>query len=129
CGQVQTGSFLDIAVPNGLFGLSMKKISVPSILSKESFIDDSFSMCFGCDGVGRISFGDTGSPDQEETASNYQEETAFNFNALLQVSGTSCTYLDDPYYTRLSESFHSQIQDTHRPADPSIPFEYCYNMG
>ncbi|KAK6922548.1 Xylanase inhibitor, N-terminal [Dillenia turbinata] len=145
CGQVQTGSFLDIAAPNGLFGLGMEKISVPSILSKEGFIADSFSMCFGRDGVGRISFGDRGSPDQEETP--------FNFNALhptynititqihigtslidveltaLFDSGTSFTYIVDPSYTRLSESFHSQIQDTRRPADPRIPFEYCYNMS
>ncbi|KAJ4913854.1 Eukaryotic aspartyl protease family protein [Raphanus sativus] len=31
CGQVQSGSFLDIAAPNGLFGLGMEKISVPSV--------------------------------------------------------------------------------------------------
>lgn len=70
CGQVQSGSFLDVAAPNGLFGLGMEKISVPSILSGEGFIADSFSMCFGHDGVGRISFGDKGSADQEETPFN-----------------------------------------------------------
>ncbi|POO00801.1 Aspartic peptidase [Trema orientale] len=70
CGQVQSGSFLDVAAPNGLFGLGMEKISVPSILSREGFIADSFSMCFGQDGIGRISFGDKGSPDQEETPFN-----------------------------------------------------------
>ncbi|XP_020970887.1 aspartyl protease family protein 1 isoform X2 [Arachis ipaensis] len=71
CGQVQSGSFLDVAAPNGLFGLGMEKISVPSILSREGFIADSFSMCFGRDGVGRISFGDKGSLDQEETPFNF----------------------------------------------------------
>lgn len=70
CGQVQSGSFLDVAAPNGLFGLGMEKISVPSILSSEGFTADSFSMCFGHDGIGRISFGDKGSPDQEETTFN-----------------------------------------------------------
>ena len=70
CGQVQSGSFLDVAAPNGLFGLGMEKISVPSILSREGFIADSFSMCFGQDGIGRINFGDKGSPDQEETPFN-----------------------------------------------------------
>lgn len=70
CGQVQSGSFLDVAAPNGLFGLGMEKISVPSMLSREGFTADSFSMCFGRDGIGRISFGDKGSPDQEETPFN-----------------------------------------------------------
>lgn len=70
CGQVQSGSFLDIAAPNGLFGLGMEKISVPSVLSRDSLTADSFSMCFGRDGIGRISFGDNGSPDQEETPFN-----------------------------------------------------------
>lgn len=70
CGQVQTGSFLDAAAPNGLFGLGMENISVPSILAREGFIADSFSMCFGRDGVGRISFGDMGTREQQETPLN-----------------------------------------------------------
>lgn len=70
CGQVQSGSFLDVAAPNGLFGLGMEKISVPSMLSREGFTADSFSMCFGRDGIGRISFGDKGSLDQDETPFN-----------------------------------------------------------
>ncbi|EHA8592155.1 putative Aspartyl protease family protein 1 [Cocos nucifera] len=73
CGQVQTGSFLDVAAPNGLFGLGMEKISVPSILSSRGLTSDSFSMCFGHDGIGRISFGDNGSPDQEETPFNLNQ--------------------------------------------------------
>ena len=70
CGQIQSGSFLDVAAPNGLFGLGMEKISVPSMLSREGFTADSFSMCFGRDGIGRISFGDKGSFDQDETPFN-----------------------------------------------------------
>jgi hypothetical protein len=67
CGQVQTGSFLDAAAPNGLFGLGVAMISVPSILAQKGLTTDSFSMCFGRDGIGRISFGDQGSSDQQET--------------------------------------------------------------
>lgn len=63
-----------MAAPNGLFGLGFEKISVPSILSGEGYTADSFSMCFGKDGPGRISFGDKGSIDQEETP--------FTFNPL-----------------------------------------------
>ncbi|KMT09314.1 hypothetical protein BVRB_6g134120 [Beta vulgaris subsp. vulgaris] len=144
CGQVQTGSFLDVAAPNGLFGLGMENISVPSILSREGFIADSFSMCFGHDGVGRISFGDKGSPEQKETPFNVNPlhpsynititqirvGTALNevdFTALFD-SGTSFTYMVDPSYTKLAGNFDSQIKDKRRPADSRIPFEYCYDM-
>lgn len=70
---MQSGSFLDVAAPNGLFGLGMEQISVPSILSREGFMANSFSMCFGDDGVGRINFGDKGSPEQEETPFNVNQ--------------------------------------------------------
>ncbi|KAF4351387.1 hypothetical protein G4B88_028226 [Cannabis sativa] len=81
CGEVQSGSFLDVAAPNGLFGLGMEKISVPSILSREGFIANSFSMCFGQDGVGRISFGDKGSLDQQETPFNLNpSHPTYNIN-------------------------------------------------
>uniref|UniRef100_A0A5B7BU10 Putative aspartic proteinase-like protein 1 n=1 Tax=Davidia involucrata TaxID=16924 RepID=A0A5B7BU10_DAVIN len=145
CGQVQTGSFLDVAAPNGLFGLGMEKISVPSILSREGYTADSFSMCFGRDGTGRINFGDKGSLDQEETSLNVNPlHPTYNIavtqtrigTTLIDLditalfdSGTSFTYLIDPLYTRLSESFHSQAQDRRRPPDPRIPFEYCYDMS
>ncbi|KAK7360257.1 hypothetical protein VNO77_02240 [Canavalia gladiata] len=145
CGQVQSGSFLDVAAPNGLFGLGMEKISVPSVLSREGYTADSFSMCFGRDGVGRISFGDKGSFDQDETPFNLNpSHPTYNitvtqvragttlidaeFTALFD-SGTSFTYLVDPTYTRLSKSFHSQVKDRRRPPDSRIPFEYCYDMS
>lgn len=67
CGNNQTGSFLDGAAPNGLFGLGLDRISVPSILASRGFTSDSFSMCFGSRGIGRINFGDKGSSDQQET--------------------------------------------------------------
>uniref|UniRef100_A0A1J3JNS3 Aspartic proteinase-like protein 1 n=1 Tax=Noccaea caerulescens TaxID=107243 RepID=A0A1J3JNS3_NOCCA len=145
CGQVQSGSFLDIAAPNGLFGLGMEKISVPSVLARDGLVADSFSMCFGRDGVGRISFGDKGSSDQEETPFNLNpSHPNYNisvtrvrvgttliddeFTALFDT-GTSFTYLVDPMYTEVSESFHSQAQDKRHSPDPRIPFEYCYDMS
>ncbi|XP_021816404.1 aspartyl protease family protein 1 isoform X2 [Prunus avium] len=51
-----------------------------------------------------------------------------DFTALFD-SGTSFTYLGDPTYTRLSESFNSLARDKRRPPDPRIPFEYCYDMS
>ncbi|KAG8061146.1 hypothetical protein GUJ93_ZPchr0003g17935 [Zizania palustris] len=68
CGQVQTGAFLEGAAMDGLMGLGMDKVSMPSILASSGLVkSDSFSMCFSRDGVGRINFGDTGSRDQAET--------------------------------------------------------------
>lgn len=73
CGQIQTGSFLGDAAPNGLFGLGMDNLSVPSVLSSRGLISNSFSMCFGRDGIGRINFGDKGSSDQQETPLNVNQ--------------------------------------------------------
>ncbi|KAI3665337.1 hypothetical protein L6452_43961 [Arctium lappa] len=145
CGQVQSGSFLHIAAPNGLFGLGMEKISVPSLLAREGYIADSFSMCFGHDGSGRISFGDKGSINQKETPFSFDAShptytiTATqlrvgaalinsSFTALFD-SGTSFTYLVDPHYTRLTKMFHAQTKDSRRLTDKRIPFEYCYAMS
>ncbi|MBA0686587.1 hypothetical protein Goari_014183 [Gossypium aridum] len=141
CGQVQSGSFLDVAAPNGLFGLGMEKIAVPSILSQEGLTANSFSMCFGHDGIGRISFGDKGSPDQEETPFNLNPPHPTYNVTITQIrvgtaiivgditalfdSGTSFTYLVDPTYSNLAEN----AQDRRRPPDSRIPFEYCYDMS
>jgi hypothetical protein len=74
CGQVQTGSFLGSAAPNGLLGLGMASKSVPSLLASKGIAANSFSMCFGEDGHGRINFGDTGSSDQLETPLNIYKQ-------------------------------------------------------
>lgn len=89
CGQLQSASFLVVA-PNVLFGLDMEKIPVPSMLSSEGFIVDSFYMCFGRDGIGRMSFGDKGSPDQEETSFNlnpsYMHKKGIEKGTLISIS-------------------------------------------
>lgn len=68
CSEYVEG--MNMALPYGIFGLGMGNTSVPSILSSKGIILDSFSMCFGVDGIGRINFGDKGSLDQEETPFN-----------------------------------------------------------
>ncbi|XP_047334891.1 aspartyl protease family protein 1 [Impatiens glandulifera] len=146
CGIVQTGSFLQTGAPNGLFGLGVEDISVPSILASQGLTANSFSMCFGTDGPGRISFGDKGSNDQSETPFDFNQphrsynvsvtgltvEKKFsdvNFTAIFD-SGTSFTFLNDPAYTALSESFNSEALDKRYPTDSnSIPFEYCYSIS
>ncbi|KAI8541102.1 hypothetical protein RHMOL_Rhmol08G0036700 [Rhododendron molle] len=145
CGLVQSGSFLSGGAPNGLFGLGMDNISVPSILAKEGLAANSFSMCFGPDGVGRIRFGDKITTEQGETPFNLNQThptynvsmtqvslgdnvTDISFGAIFD-SGTSFTYLNDPAYSAISESFNSQAQEKRHPPDDRIPFEYCYNLS
>ncbi|CAA7391448.1 unnamed protein product [Spirodela intermedia] len=146
CGQTQTGAFLKYAAPNGLFGLGLKANSVPSILSRAGITSDSFSMCFGKNGVGRIRFGDKGSSDQLQTpfithrsrakpkydvnVTSMRVETSSapgSFIALVD-SGTSFTSLADPAYTILAESFNSMVQDQRGAPGPNFSFEYCYEL-
>ncbi|MBA0590344.1 hypothetical protein Gorai_019056 [Gossypium raimondii] len=146
CGQTQTGSFLNGAAPNGLFGLGMDNVSVPSILANENLASNSFSMCFGVDGVGRITFGDRGSSGQGETPFNLrQSHPTYNvsitqvnvggntadldFNAIFD-SGTSFTYLNDPAYTLISENFNNfATEKRHTSNSSGLPFEYCYDLS
>ncbi|KAG7967874.1 hypothetical protein I3843_08G122100 [Carya illinoinensis] len=145
CGKNQTGIFLEGAAPNGLFGLGIENISVPSTLARNGLTSNSFAMCFGSDGFGRISFGNNGSSDQSETPFNIrqslptynisitkitvgQNSTELEFSAIFD-SGTSFTSLRDPAYTFISESFNSQIQEKRHTSDPQLPFEYCYYLS
>ncbi|XP_008241996.1 PREDICTED: aspartyl protease family protein 1-like isoform X2 [Prunus mume] len=146
CGKEQTGIFLNGAAPNGLLGLGMDDVSVPSILASQGLASNSFSMCFGLDGSGRISFGDNGSLDQAETPFNLKNRSAhpiynititqiaigesvtdLEFYAIFD-SGTSFTYLNDPAYTQITENFNSALKNKRRSKDSSIPFEYCYDI-
>lgn len=145
CGQRQTGSFLDGAAPNGLFGLGMRNVSVPSTLAREGLTSNSFSMCFGPDGIGRITFGDTGSSDQGETPFNLrQSHPTYNisiskinvgvndsnlaFTAIFDT-GTSFTYLNDPAYSFISESFNNQAKNKRYLSSSELPFDYCYEIS
>ncbi|ONH97173.1 hypothetical protein PRUPE_7G173900 [Prunus persica] len=147
CGKEQTGIFLDGAAPNGLLGLGMDDVSIPSILASQGLASNSFSMCFGLDGSGRISFGDNGSLDQAETPFNLKNGRAYptynititqlaigesvtdlEFYAIFD-SGTSFTYLNDPAYTQITENFNSALKNKQRSKDSSIPFEYCYDIS
>ncbi|XP_044509880.1 aspartic proteinase-like protein 1 isoform X1 [Mangifera indica] len=67
CGRKQTGSYLDGAAPDGLMGLGLGDISVPTLLAKAGFIPNSFSICFDENDSGRIFFGDQGPASQQST--------------------------------------------------------------
>ncbi|KAK9990107.1 hypothetical protein SO802_025092, partial [Lithocarpus litseifolius] len=68
CGKNETGIFLNGFAPNGLLGLDLGNISVPSTIARKGLGPNSFSMCFGSDGTGRINFGDNGTSEQKETS-------------------------------------------------------------
>ncbi|PSS00450.1 Aspartyl protease family protein [Actinidia chinensis var. chinensis] len=123
----------------------MDSISVPSILANAGLTANSFSMCFGRDGIGRISFGDKGSSGQGETPFNLRNShpsynvsmtqisvgdkvTNLSFSAIFD-SGTSFTYLNDPAYTIISESFNSQVKEKRHTNVSNMPFEYCYDLS
>lgn len=67
CGMKQSGGYLDGVAPDGLLGLGLSKISIPSFLSKAGLIQNSFSLCFDEDNSGRIFFGDQGPATQQST--------------------------------------------------------------
>ncbi|KAL6959295.1 cathepsin D [Sarracenia purpurea var. burkii] len=67
CGRKQSGGYLDGVAPDGLMGLGLGDISVPSLLAKSGLIQNSFSLCFDNDNSGRIFFGDQGSAAQHST--------------------------------------------------------------
>ncbi|KAJ3672381.1 hypothetical protein LUZ60_007102 [Juncus effusus] len=145
CGEVQTGSFLKTGATNGLMGLGMDNLSVPTMLAKQGLISDSFSMCFSSDGIGRLNFGDRGTSDQSETpfiidSHNYpfynisltgivigNTTTDTSFTALVD-SGTSFTILADPIYSQLTTTFAKKVKES-RISDSSLPFEYCYQLS
>ena len=64
----QSGGYLDGVAPDGLMGLGLGEISVPSFLSKAGFVRNSFSLCFDEDDSGRIFFGDEGAVHQQSTS-------------------------------------------------------------
>ena len=68
CGKNETGILLMGSAPNGLLGLGLDSISVPSTIASKGQGPNSFSMCFGSDGIGRINFADNGTSEQKETS-------------------------------------------------------------
>ncbi|KAL8028857.1 hypothetical protein ABFX02_14G188700 [Erythranthe guttata] len=145
CGMVQTGEFLDGVGLNGLFGLGIGSESVPSILASKGVTANSFSMCFSRDGLGRIEFGDTGSPDQEVTPFNLQQSQPYYNVTVTQISveksvtnveftaifdtTSSFVYLSDPAYSIIVEGFDSRITEVRYIPSRRIIFDYCYSLG
>ena len=58
---------MDGVAPDGLMGLGLGEISVPSFLARAGLVRNSFSLCFDNDDSGRIFFGDQGPAAQHST--------------------------------------------------------------
>ncbi|CAN8278743.1 unnamed protein product [Cochlearia groenlandica] len=141
CSESQLGLFQKSAV-NGIMGLAIANIAVPNMLAQAGVASNSFSMCFGLNGKGTISFGDKGSSDQLETSLSDTVSPLFydvsmtrfkvgsvtvetEFNAIFD-SGTAVTWLLEPYYTALTTNYHLQVPDRRLSANVDSPFEFCY---
>ncbi|CAM6073904.1 unnamed protein product [Sphagnum tenellum] len=132
CASVQTGAFLQGAAPDGLLGLGMLPISVPSTLASSKTLDvaDSFSFCTSSDsqGSGRIVFGDLG-PSTQQTAPISQAapgtfQTYFVTVASFLVgeskipmgsdvlfdTGTSYTYLASSTYSSVLQAAYERTE-------------------
>ncbi|CAL2266640.1 unnamed protein product [Prunus armeniaca] len=146
CGMKQSGGYLDGIAPDGLLGLGLGDISVPTFLAKAGLTKNSFSMCFQEDDSGRLFFGDEGPATQQSTSflpSNGNYETYIvgveaccignsclkqtSFKALVD-SGTSFTFLPEAVYDKISKEFDRQVNATITNYAGS-PWKYCYNTS
>lgn len=146
CGMKQSGGYLDGVAPDGLMGLGLGEISVPSFLAKKGLVHNSFSMCYDGNNSGRIYFGDQGPSLQQSTSflpfdgkyltyivgveaccigNSCLKQTSFR---ALVDSGSSFTYLPNKVYKRITEEFHSQVKAT-RSSFEGYPWEYCYKSS
>ncbi|CAI9282290.1 unnamed protein product [Lactuca saligna] len=146
CGRSQSGGYLDGIAPDGVLGLGLGEVSIPTLLSKSGVTKNAFSLCFGETGSGNIYFGDQGPPTQKTTpflpidgkyiayiigvekvciSATCLDET--NFNAQFD-SGTTFTSLPDDIYKAVVKEFDRQANAT-RVDFEDLPFEYCYKSS
>ncbi|GFZ10018.1 eukaryotic aspartyl protease family protein [Actinidia rufa] len=144
CGRKQSGSYLDGAAPDGIMGLGLGDISVPSLLAKAALIQNSFSLCIDETYSGRIVFGDQGFATQQSTlflplqgkyitylvevthyciGSSCLKQTGFQ---ALVDSGTSFTYLPHEIYEKVVLEFDKRV-DARKAGLEGFP--YCYEAS
>lgn len=141
CGKKQSGGYLDGVAPDGLMGLGLGEISVPSLLAKAGLVRNTFSFCFNEDGSGRIFFGDQGPNVHRWTPllpldgkySTYivgVDAFCIGKNCLKQPSlhalidsGTSFTFLPDDVYEKVVQEFDREINASRVSYDQ---WDYCY---
>ncbi|GAB2236203.1 hypothetical protein Droror1_Dr00027942 [Drosera rotundifolia] len=147
CGMKQTGGYLQGVAPDGVMGLGLGDLSVPSFLAKAGVVRNSFSLCFTEDGSGTMFFGDHGLTTLQTTSflplngkysayivgveaccigkNSCLEQT--NFEALLD-SGSSFTFFPEAMYEKVVREFDKQVNAT-RVVYEGYPWKYCYNSS
>ncbi|KAI3725674.1 hypothetical protein L1987_65466 [Smallanthus sonchifolius] len=146
CGKKQSGGYLDGIAPDGLLGLGLGEVSVPSLLAKSGVTRNTFSLCFGESGSGNIYFGDKGLSTQRTTPflpidGKYiayiigVENFCIGTNCLDQTSfkaqfdsGTTFTSLPDGIYKAVVEEFDRQA-NAMKITFEGVPFEHCYSSS
>ncbi|CAA6665078.1 unnamed protein product [Spirodela intermedia] len=146
CGSRQSGGYLDGIAPDGLLGLGLGDVSVPTILAKEGLVRDSFSLCFQEDDSGRILFGDQGISGQRSTPfvsveGKYPtyiievEGWCIGSQCLRQTAtralvdcGSSFTYLPSSVFKVVVAEFDRQMNRSSITYEES-PFQYCYRAS
>ncbi|KAL8028856.1 hypothetical protein ABFX02_14G188600 [Erythranthe guttata] len=146
CGKNQTGGFLERGGGiNGIFGLGMDDISVPSVLAKKGFTANSFSLCFVNKGLGRIEFGDKGSAEQKTTPFNLQKikstynvavthvtvgnnVTDLQFTAILDSTFTY-SYFTEPAYSFIVNNFISRVTEKPYTYPYEVDLKYCFALS
>ncbi|CAH2073309.1 unnamed protein product [Thlaspi arvense] len=146
CGKKQSGEYLNGVAPDGLMGLGLGDISVPSFLSKAGLMRNSFSMCFDEEDSGRIYFGDMGPSMQQSTqfiplddeyvayivgveacciGNSCLKQTSFR---TLIDSGQSFTYLPEETYREVALEIDSHVNATIKRVKGG-PWDYCYETS
>ncbi|KAK1432396.1 hypothetical protein QVD17_09292 [Tagetes erecta] len=146
CGKKQSGGYLDGIAPDGVLGLGLGEVSVPSFLAKSGVTRNTFSLCFGESGPGYIYFGDQGLSTQRTTpflpvdgkyvayiigvesfcvGTNCLDQTSFNAQF---DSGTTFTFLPDGIYKSVVEEFDRQA-NAMKTTFEGVPFEHCYSSS
>ncbi|KAL6576040.1 hypothetical protein OROHE_000511 [Orobanche hederae] len=146
CGSKQTGSYLSGVAPDGLLGLGLGEISVPSLLAKAGYIKNSLSLCFNEDDTGRLFFGNQGVAGQETTpflpldGKNLTyivgvdacciERACLNHTnfEMLVDSGSSFTFLPVQIYQRVAVEFDRQVNAS-KSIFEGYPWKYCYEFS
>lgn len=148
CGKKQSGVYLDEGVaPDGLMGLGLGDISVPSLLAKSGLIRNSFSLCFNENDSGRVYFGDQGLTTHHWTPflplngkystyvvgvdsvcigkSTCLKQTSFE---AVVDSGFSFTFVPDDVYKKVTQEFDREVKAARVKSDGS-PWEFCYESS
>uniref|UniRef100_A0A1J3H0U7 Aspartic proteinase-like protein 1 n=2 Tax=Noccaea caerulescens TaxID=107243 RepID=A0A1J3H0U7_NOCCA len=146
CGKKQSGEYLNGVAPDGLMGLGLGEISVPSFLSKAGLMRNSFSLCFDEEDSGRIYFGDMGPSMQQSThfLPYNNKYVAYIVGVEACCVGNSClkqtsfkTLIDSGQsFTSLPEDVYREVAvEIDRHVNAKIkrlkggPWDYCYETS